>query len=482
MAIPVTCKSCGKKINARNEHAGKRFKCPSCSAIGVVPDKPASGKEVFIAYSHKDKAAAHTVIAALESHHIRCWIAPRDISPGLDWSAAIARGIDDARVMILIYSNSAGDSKSLKAEIKRAIDKQLTILPFRIDDSPMSKAMEYLLGGASCYNAFKGPMEEHILRFIPTVRESLPTQPHQIFISHSQRDQPLADHLCSALEADGVGCWMAPRDARPGVPWGESIINAIGAARAMVLIYSKHSSSSPQVLREVERAIAKQLTVLPFRIDDSPMSKAMEYLLSGPHWYDAITPPVEEHVRRFTSIVRKLLSTDETVKIDQPQPIRPVEIDPIVPVAKELRPPTQDTRTVFISYRREDGSQTARLLRAELQQRGYQTFLDVDDLKPGHFDEALLNQIESARNFLLILSPNSLKRCSNDRDWLRREIVHALKTKRNIIPVLMPEFEFPEPDELPEDIRPLSIHHGIQYNHDYFDAMIKKLDRYLGGR
>ena len=46
----------------------------------------------------------------------------------------------------------------------------------------------------------------------------------------------------------------------------------------------------------------------------------------------------------------------------------------------------------FISYRRETGADTARLIRAELLSRGMKTFLDVDDLGSFHFDERLLRR------------------------------------------------------------------------------------------
>lgn len=50
----------------------------------------------------------------------------------------------------------------------------------------------------------------------------------------------------------------------------------------------------------------------------------------------------------------------------------------------------------FRSYRRENGAAEARLIRDKLHERGVRTFLDVDDLKSGHFDEALLARIANA--------------------------------------------------------------------------------------
>lgn len=134
----------------------------------------------------------------------------------------------------------------------------------------------------------------------------------------------------------------------------------------------------------------------------------------------------------------------------------------------------------FISYRRESGAAEARLIQEKLRQRNKRAFLDVDDLRPGHFDQELLRRIEEARNFIIILSPNCLARCADERDWLRQEIVHALKTSRNVIPIMLPGFEFPNTRSLPDELQTLATHHCVIYNHEYFDAMVDKIVRYLG--
>ena len=47
----------------------------------------------------------------------------------------------------------------------------------------------------------------------------------------------------------------------------------------------------------------------------------------------------------------------------------------------------------FIGYRREGGSEIARLVKFLLESKGKKVFLDVDDLSAGIFDEKLLNTI-----------------------------------------------------------------------------------------
>ncbi len=68
---------------------------------------------------------------------------------------------------------------------------------------------------------------------------------HDVFISYSNHDKPTADAICAALEANGIRCWIAPRDILPGSDWGEAIIDAIHACRAMLLIFSSSSNASP---------------------------------------------------------------------------------------------------------------------------------------------------------------------------------------------------------------------------------------------
>lgn len=135
---------------------------------------------------------------------------------------------------------------------------------------------------------------------------------------------------------------------------------------------------------------------------------------------------------------------------------------------------------IFISYRRENGSQMARLLSTTLEDRGYKCFLDVEELKAGHFDEALLRNIEASPNFLVVLSPGCLERCKNEGDWLRNEIAHAIALKKKIIPVMLPGFDFPPKADLPEEIRELDRHQAVLYSNDYFKAMLLKLCSHLG--
>jgi hypothetical protein len=127
-----------------------------------------------------------------------------------------------------------------------------------------------------------------------------------IFVSYSQTDRECAQELVEILEAQGLECWIAPRDISPSADWAAEIIDAISAARIMLLVFSASSNQSPQVRREVERAVHKGVTVLPFRIENVVPSKSLEFFLSAQHWMDAFPPPRQDHYRRLARYLSTL--------------------------------------------------------------------------------------------------------------------------------------------------------------------------------
>ncbi|PIO56003.1 hypothetical protein TELCIR_22605 [Teladorsagia circumcincta] len=87
---------------------------------------------------------------------------------------------------------------------------------------------------------------------------------------------------------------------------------------------------------------------------------------------------------------------------------------------------------VFISYRRSTGNQLASLIKVLLQLKGYKVFIDVDKLYAGKFDSSLLKNIQAAKHFILVLTPNSLDRLLNDHngdDWIHKEVYGSMTIK-----------------------------------------------------
>jgi hypothetical protein len=115
--------------------------------------------DVFISYSSKDKKWADATCAVLEKRRIRCWIAPRDITPGTEWGAAIISGLDASKMMVLVFSSNANESAQVRREVERAISKGLIVLPFRIENINPAGAMEYALGNTHWLDGFTKPVD-----------------------------------------------------------------------------------------------------------------------------------------------------------------------------------------------------------------------------------------------------------------------------------------------------------------------------------
>ena len=110
--------------------------------------------EVFLSYSSKDKTWADAACGA-QRHRIRCWIAPRDMTPGDEWGAGIIKGLNASRIMVLIFSDHANASKQVRKEVERAIDKELPVLAFRIQDVKPKDAMEFNLSNIHWLDALR---------------------------------------------------------------------------------------------------------------------------------------------------------------------------------------------------------------------------------------------------------------------------------------------------------------------------------------
>lgn len=132
---------------------------------------------------------------------------------------------------------------------------------------------------------------------------------------------------------------------------------------------------------------------------------------------------------------------------------------------------------IFISYRREGGADLAGRIADQLKSLGYKVFFDVETMRSGKFNAQLFEAIDQCSDVVVVLPPRALNRCRNKEDWVRQELVYALKKEKNIIPIMMRGFKFPI--FMPKDISDIKIMEGIPASNDYFDAVIQKLERLL---
>lgn len=137
---------------------------------------------------------------------------------------------------------------------------------------------------------------------------------------------------------------------------------------------------------------------------------------------------------------------------------------------------TSPEKTVFISYRRTVSAFIARAVFQDLRYHGYDVFMDVESIDAGAFDTVILNQIAARAHFLVILTPGAVERCTEPGDWLRREIEQAIDLHRNIVPVLVNNFDFRDAEKyLTGKLTTLSRYNALHLPHDYFEEAMNRL-------
>ncbi len=119
-------------------------------------------KDVFISYAKDDRTWAELVCAQLEEAGVTCWIAPRDIAPGVTWPAAITEAIDHCRAMIIVFSRHANQSPHMAREIECADTRRVPILPVRVENVTPAGDMEYFLGNRQWFDLHERTIERRI--------------------------------------------------------------------------------------------------------------------------------------------------------------------------------------------------------------------------------------------------------------------------------------------------------------------------------
>lgn len=134
---------------------------------------------------------------------------------------------------------------------------------------------------------------------------------------------------------------------------------------------------------------------------------------------------------------------------------------------------------IFISYRRQGGTDSALLLYYHLTNEGYNVSFDLDTLHGGEFASELMARVDNCNDFIIILNKDVFKRTLDgvplEDDWLRKELCRAIEMGKNIIPVMLRGFKMPKKEQLPNDIQQIVQIDAVEYSERYFKATYDEL-------
>lgn len=118
--------------------------------------------DLFISYSTQDKAIADRLVHELEAKGVRCWMAPRDITYGSDWQQSILDAIASAKALVLVFSAGANTSSTVRKEVLAAVESNVLVIPFRVEDVRPQGALRFNLIDVHWLDAVTPPLDPHI--------------------------------------------------------------------------------------------------------------------------------------------------------------------------------------------------------------------------------------------------------------------------------------------------------------------------------
>jgi lipoprotein NlpI len=192
--------------------------------------------DVFISYSTKDKPSADAACAVLEGAGVRCWIAPRDITPGADWGESIIDAIAEAKVFVLVFSAHANESRQIKREVERAVNRGIPIIPLRIEDVAPARSLEYFISTPHWLDAFSPPLQKHLTYLAEIVQRLLVGDAAQ------PRPVPIPSPPVPALSP-----WAALTPRRIAVGAAVVLVLVVLAVRGMKLVKPHVSGADSSV-------------------------------------------------------------------------------------------------------------------------------------------------------------------------------------------------------------------------------------------
>jgi TolB-like protein len=174
-----------------------------------------------------------------------------------------------------------------------------------------------------------------------------------VFVSYASQDTAVAKAIVTAIERQGLKCWIAPRDVVPGTLYADEIVKAINEATVVVLVLSEQAVASAHVGKEIERASSKRRPIIALHTDSAPLTRAFEYFLSESQWIEIGPVGIEAASEKLVAAARRHVESTaatapgvETLVADGSKP--DVHCDPRAPDTKSAA--SSRTRIIMAAF------------------------------------------------------------------------------------------------------------------------------------
>lgn len=248
--------------------------------------------DVFISYSRRDKKIVDKICKQFKATGVTYWMDTDGIETGDEFKTIIVDAIDSCRVFVYFSSVHANASKWTAREITYADEKNIPMIPIRLDNSDYDKSVKFVLGGLDFVDF---TTSDNITKFMPKLIQS---------IKNKSQDESIN---VDAAKAKGLA-----KVTRKMWWWAIAVLALLMAG--FIYGYMQHSSLQP--LKQVEAEKMARVTNELMALQD------MVFINDGIICYDSIANA--DLIRLYTSYhaIEKTLLTDEIYYLEKGQQIQ----------------------------------------------------------------------------------------------------------------------------------------------------------------
>ncbi|NJO17134.1 MAG: toll/interleukin-1 receptor domain-containing protein [Thioploca sp.] len=336
--------------------------------------------------------------------------------------------------------------------------------------------------------------------FIGEARKNAENLTTDMFICYEDQDKTIRDTVVQSLSRYAKTCWTHDHDIQKGESYDRAIERGIEGADNLLFFISPTSVASEYCQRELAHALRYHKRIIPLLIIPTPISERPDLLRSLQYIdftnntcqadYDShlneilhiLKQDQDYYKQHKVLLVRALKWQAEHQKSsfllrgynldhakmwlrlsNQRQQHQPLELHRQLIEASEAAKGQLGTE-VFISYSRKD-SDFARHLNTRLQEAGKTTWFDQESINSGvDFEKEILKGIESADNFVFVISPAAVA-----SEYCEREVNYATEQNKRLISVLHREAE---PKTMPTVLQKIN---WIDFQNEVFDQSFAEL-------
>lgn len=286
----------------------------------------------------------------------------------------------------------------------------------------------------------------------------------QVFLSYSEKERALMERIANILMRESFTVWTNKTDIQSGADFTESINRGIEEADNVVFLMSAASLQSQYCQMELSHAFSVKKRVIPLLIEQVDLeqipielrtlqfiefteqqqeeNKLINVLSQDAAYYEQhkillVKALKWERQKRNSSILLRghnLRNAEAWLKVAKQKTQHPPTPLQAEFITESLKQPPEAALDVFICYSRAD-SDFARKLNDTLQIQNKTTWFDQESIASGtDFEQEIYRGIESANNFLFIISPTSIS-----SSYCAAEVEYAMKLHKRIVTVLYRE-------------------------------------------